>query len=162
MKKEHFQTVIICLLTLNLINVSKVNAPNDSNSQTEIEQIIESVKENDTTEQERILTEDDVWSMEHEDSEHFRYVPLRAFKAEYKGTEYFYLYDNEDSMYISFDDLIDGGNYIGEVEKTNDKLCELKNGGFEFTEEYEQDYIKYATEDREVAEKILENMIIDL
>ena len=109
------------------------------------------------------MTDDDVWQMQHDDSEYFMYVPLKATKSVYNDIEYFYLNDNQGGMYIVFgDSLVDGGNYIAEMGVYSDDIYELELGGFEFTDEAEQSFEDYSIMDKKVAEKILEEMLLEI
>lgn len=109
------------------------------------------------------FTQEDVWDMEHDDSEYFVYVPLRARKAEYKGIEYFYLSDNQGAMYIEFDEeLEDGGNYIAEIGRYTDEMYELEKSDFTFTREMRKSFSEYERLDSEVAEDIVKEMTANL
>lgn len=69
------------------------------------------------------------------------HLPLRAIEMNDNGIRYFLLVDNEDSVFISYDDLKDGQNYIGNarlISDGNEKLYSLIESVFEFSPEVER------------------------
>lgn len=152
-KKAILQVTTISLLLLNVAKINELIEVSQSQLTSSDTEVISEMKN---------MNEQDVYDMEHINDEYVTYRPLKAFKAEYKGVEYFYLNDNEGSMYISFENLVDGGNYIGEVGKYTDTLYELEYDKFQFSDDYEKSYEDYSIMDSKVAEKMISEMMIEL
>lgn len=101
-------------------------------------------------------TQKDIYKLNEGDYNNTYIVPLKSIKMTDKGFDYYYLTDFVGDSYISYDNLIDGGNYIGIVTKV-DGECVLKSvmeSKFEFDEEliemYESDKEFYHKDAKEI------------
>lgn len=110
------------------------------------------------TEIESVMTDNDVWDMERVNSEYITYVPLRAKKINYDDKEFYYLYNNEGSLHVGFEDLVDGENYLAEIGVYTGDIYELELGEFDFTEEAELLFEEYAEVDDEMALEMYEEL----
>lgn len=158
---------IIAIAILSTLGVNTFLIENESSQEKEILPEVTQVEktlEVTTISKEKPLskrTQDDIYAMKSEDGT-IGYMPLKAKKASYNGIEYFYLQDGQGSFYISFDNLIDGQNYIGFVGKNDDKLYTYMKDDFKFDYEdwfHEKENIR---EDNSVAEKLMKNTMIEL
>lgn len=91
----------LLLLASSLVCLSETSIPIEENNAIAID-----------------YTEIDVYGM-NQDYSSVYHLPLKAMSVDVDGFKSFLLTDNEGSIFLSFDDLVDGGNYIGTVYKTN-------------------------------------------
>ena len=85
-------------------------------------------------------------------------IPLKATEHFDNGLQYFLLDDGQGSMYISFEDLKNGQNYIGFVTYS-DKLVSVIESDFEFTYEEIFNDEEYRTLSKDVSKKLLDRVV---
>ena len=85
-------------------------------------------------------------------------IPLKATEHFDNGLQYFLLDDGQGSMYISFEDLKNGQNYIGFVTYS-DKLVSVIESDFEFTYQEIFNDEEYRTLSKDVSKKLLDRVV---
>lgn len=85
-------------------------------------------------------------------------IPLKATELFDGDLQYFLLDDGQGSMYISFEDLKNGQNYIGFVTYS-DKLVNVIESDFEFTYEEIFNDEEYRTLSKDVSKKLLDRVV---
>ena len=88
-------------------------------------------------------------------------IPLKATEHFDNGLQYFLLDDGQGSMYISFEDLKNGQNYIGFVTYS-DKLVSVIESDFEFTYQEIFNDEEYRTLSKDVSKKLLDRVVFKL
>ena len=85
-------------------------------------------------------------------------IPLKATEHFDNGLQYFLLDDGQGSMYISFEDLKNGQNYIGFVTYS-DKLVSVIESDFEFTYQEIFNDEEYRKLSKDVSKKLLDRVV---
>ena len=102
-------------------------------------------------------TEKDIYAIESK-ADGIINVPLKAMYMQDGGVEFFLLADGNGAFYISFDDLIDGNNYIGFVTYS-DKLVSVIDGHFKFTYEENFSDAEYMAEYERIGKELVSEKI---
>ena len=102
-------------------------------------------------------TEKDIYAIESK-ADGIVNVPLKAMYMNDGGVEFFLLADGNGAFYISFDDLIDGNNYIAFVTY-NDKLVSVIDGHFKFTYEENFSDAEYMAEYERIGKELVSEKI---
>lgn len=89
-------------------------------------------------------------------------LPLKATAATYRGIDYYYLSDMQGSFYISFEDLVDGQNYIGFVSVADDKLLTYVESDFEFSFEEDWNNEKWMVQDLKVSQDMVAELLTNM
>ena len=85
-------------------------------------------------------------------------IPLKATEHFDNGLQYFLLDDGQGSMYISFEDLKNGQNYIGFVTYS-DKLISVIESDFEFTYQEIFNDEEYRKLSKDVSKRLLDKVV---
>ena len=85
-------------------------------------------------------------------------IPLKATENFDNGLQYFLLDDGQGSMYISFEDLKNGQNYIGFVTYS-DKLVSVIESDFEFTYQEIFNDEEYRKLSKDVSKRLLDKVV---
>ena len=85
-------------------------------------------------------------------------IPLKATEHFDNELQYFLLDDGQGSMYISFEDLKNGQNYIGFVTYS-DKLVSVIESDFEFTYEEIFNDEEYRKLSKDVSKRLLDRIV---
>ena len=85
-------------------------------------------------------------------------IPLKATEHFDNGLQYFLLDDGQGSMYISFEELKNGQNYIGFVTYS-DKLVSVIESDFEFTYQEVFNDEEYRKLSKDVSKRLLDKVV---
>ena len=142
-------------ITIAMLTIGGVFIANNIPEEKEI--LVKASKNFVEASQSKEENENDIYAIKTKE-DGIQNIPLKATEHFDNGLQYFLLDDGQGSMYISFEDLKNGQNYIGFVTYS-DKLISVIESDFEFTYEEVFNDEEYRKLSKDVSKRLLDKKV---
>ena len=142
-------------ITIAMLTIGGVFIANNIPEEKEI--LVKASKNFVEASQSKEENENDIYEIKSKE-DGIQNIPLKATEHFDNGLQYFLLDDGQGSMYISFEDLKNGQNYIGFVTYS-DKLVSVIESDFEFTYEEIFNDEEYRKLSKDVSKRLLDKVV---